>query len=283
MICLGLFAAQETTIRVDVQLMQTLVTVRDANGYLVPELTSEDFTVQFDGEPQRIAHFAYAVDEPVSIGLLIDTSSSMTFALRVALESARAFIDSMRPRDEAFILSFNDATKTLQDFTQDPERLLTALDGMRSVRGGTDLFAAVEAAALKTRKASYRKRALVVLSDGRHSKSGDVESFRQMVRNAEALVYPVGVRGPHPSGIGTWSNDILNAMADESGGRRFAIAPDKYGLVPLQEIENMLMEIMTELRGQYSIGFYPSPGTRPALGKIRINANNRKYRVRHRQ
>jgi Ca-activated chloride channel family protein len=276
-----LFAAQ--TLRVDVDLVQTVATVTNPEGRLVTNLKAEDFIVEYDGVAQNIAHFTLGTDAPVSLALLIDTSGSMAGRLPTALEAASAFILGMKGRDEGLIMSFATDTKVHQSFTQSRSRLFKALAEINSIGGGTDLFAAVQSAAGKTRKGIHPKRALVVLSDGGQStRRGSLTDFRADVRKTEALIYPIGITqewAPDES----WGEKVLDAIANETGGRRFTIRPDDNRKVLVQRFNDVFTQIMTELRGQYSIGFYPLTAARNAPGRIRVRTVDPAYRVRSRQ
>ena len=79
-----LFAQTPTTLRLDVRLVNVVATVTDAEGNFVSNLSANDFTVEEDGVPQKVAHFTQDRDIPVSVGILLDTSGSMDRKIRTA-------------------------------------------------------------------------------------------------------------------------------------------------------------------------------------------------------
>src|SRR5262245_8839349 len=79
-------------LRVDVRLVNVTVTVTDKNGHYVSGLSADDFVVEEDGTPQKIAHFTQDHDVPVSVGIVLDTSGSMERKIRTATDAVDRFI-----------------------------------------------------------------------------------------------------------------------------------------------------------------------------------------------
>src|SRR5258708_6321150 len=69
-------AAQRPSFRTGVDLVLLNVSVTGPGGRHVGDLTADDFAVFEDGHPQSVSFFSRA-DTPLSVSLLIDTSSSM--------------------------------------------------------------------------------------------------------------------------------------------------------------------------------------------------------------
>ena len=67
---------QMPSIKVDVDLVNILTSVRDKRGALIPSLQKEDFTILEDGKAQTIKYFTKETDLPLTIGLLVDVSGS---------------------------------------------------------------------------------------------------------------------------------------------------------------------------------------------------------------
>jgi len=121
-------AEPKTAIRVNVELVNVLFSVRGKNGELVSNLTKDDFTVLEDGKEQAIAQFSRDTNLPLELGLLIDVSRSQTRLMGDEREAASKFISSvMRPKDEAFLLSFGHDTTLEQDFTGSASDMEAAL------------------------------------------------------------------------------------------------------------------------------------------------------------
>ena len=69
-------AQDAISIRVDVDLVNVLCSVRDQRGALVNTLEQDDFILLEEGKPQVLRHFARETDLPLTVGLLVDTSNS---------------------------------------------------------------------------------------------------------------------------------------------------------------------------------------------------------------
>src|SRR3954469_12096626 len=112
------------TIKVDVDIVNVLASVRDKRGGLVSNLEKNDFTVLEDGKPQTIKYFTKETDVPLTIGLLVDVSGSQRNLIEVERNAAAQFFASvLRKKDEAFLISFGEEAELLQDYTQSPKLL----------------------------------------------------------------------------------------------------------------------------------------------------------------
>src|SRR3954447_2746680 len=131
-------AAQDQPIRVDVDLVNILFTVKaKKGGALIPNLEKKNFTIREDGAPQTIQRFSRETDLPLTLGLLIDISSSQERLIGIERQAASAFFSSViRQKDEAFLISFGKSTDLLQDYTNSPRRLSAALQDLRGDGGG---------------------------------------------------------------------------------------------------------------------------------------------------
>src|SRR5262245_55875800 len=90
------------------------VTVQDAGGRLVPNLSSQDFQVFENGRPQKIALFGRAVEPreaehlALDLGLLMDTSSSMIQELKFSQQAAVRFLESIPRARDLYTIFFDD-------------------------------------------------------------------------------------------------------------------------------------------------------------------------------
>jgi VWFA-related protein len=132
-ICIGISAmaiAQDIpTIRVTVDLVNVIATVRDRSGRLINNLSKEDFILEEDGKPQEITNFSRQTDTPLTIGLLIDTSGSQRNMIPDEQMASLQFLNQvMRPnKDGAFVIKFDSQPILLQDLTNSPQILQNAL------------------------------------------------------------------------------------------------------------------------------------------------------------
>ena len=192
-----------TTLKIQAREVVLPVTVRDKHGALVTSLKIKDFTLTEDGRPQTIKSFTRETDLPFRLGLLVDTSRSVSGALENERKAAGKFVDAMLPEkpkpgpgsatDQAFLIHFDREVELLRDFTASRDKLHRELDDMgptraaqndsqgtgssqdssertqgqgRGGRGGTQLYDAIFLACDELMKPKDGRKALVVFSDG---------------------------------------------------------------------------------------------------------------------
>src|SRR4051812_33093894 len=128
------------TIKVDVDIVNVLASVRDKRGGLVSNLEKNDFTILEDGKPQEIKYFTRESDLPLTIGLLIDVSGSQRNLIQIERDAASQFFGQvLRKKDEAFLISFGEEAELLQDYTSSPKLLQAGLNDLRVSSGVTGL------------------------------------------------------------------------------------------------------------------------------------------------
>jgi len=203
------------------------VTVRDKKGALVTSLQMSDFSLTEDGRPQTIRSFARETNLPYRLGLLVDTSRSVSGALEEERKAGGKFIDQMMPAepkasagkgDEAFLIHFDREVELLQDFTSSREKLHHELDEMgashqsrndpqgpettgderdhRQGRGGTQLYDAIFLASDELMKSKDGRKALVVFSDGVDRGSKDtLNDAVDAADRANLVVYTIYFKG----------------------------------------------------------------------------------------
>jgi Ca-activated chloride channel homolog len=117
---------RDSTISVDVNLVMLHVTARDAKGNFVAGLQKDDFHVFEDGQIQNIRVFQHD-DVPVSVGLIVENSGIMRPKRKAVTSAALAFVRSSNPRDETFVVNFNERVSLGltpdQSFTADAGKL----------------------------------------------------------------------------------------------------------------------------------------------------------------
>jgi len=185
---------QSFRFRSGVELINVTATVTDASGRFVPGLRQDDFVVYEDNQPQSVTHFS-ADRVPVSLGVALDTSSSMAGEKIDAARSAidRFLYDLLDRQDEIFLYRFSNDPVLVQGWTTDRQVLSRALNRMIP-NGGTAMYDAVAAAVPLAQTGQFRKKALVVISDGNDTSSATgIRDVQQMIRESEALVYAIGI------------------------------------------------------------------------------------------
>ncbi|MCL6544980.1 MAG: VWA domain-containing protein [Bryobacteraceae bacterium] len=299
---LGLTAAQPPeqlpTIRVDVQVVNILCSVRDSKGRLVPDLTKEDFLVSEEGKPQEIRYFSRQTDLPLTIGLLIDVSGSQKNLLETEKRTADQFFTKvLQKKDLAFLISFGPDAELVQDSTNSIPLLRRALDSLRIrqdfsgvYRGpvptvtrprGTVLFDAVYLASVEKLRHEVGRKAIIVITDGVDigSRVKLSEAIAE-AQKADAIIYSIHYADPRAYGFPAYGvaagESDLKRMSEETGGRLFRV-DRKYTL------ERIFSEIEEEMRSQYSIGYVPvvapTPGTYRRL-EVRVRQKGMKVQAR---
>ena len=191
-------AGQGFQFRSNTDLINVTVTVTDANGRFVPNLTRDDFVVYEDGRPQSVTQFD-SDRVPVSLGIALDTSGSMAGEKIQAAQAAlnKFLFDLLGKNDQVFLYRFDSQPQLIQGWTSDRAAVSRAL-GTAQARGGTALYDAVAEAIPLAQKGAERKKALVVISDGEDQNSRlALRDAQQLIRESEVLVYGIAI---DPSG-----------------------------------------------------------------------------------
>src|ERR1700722_3227539 len=134
----ALLLAQDdsATLKVEVNLVNILFSVRDKKGGLVGNLSKDDFKVFEDGKEQEVKYFNRETDLPLTIGLLIDVSASQMNLIEIEKNAAYQFFGSvLRKQDLAFLISFGEESELLQDYTNSPKLLRAGLEGLHVSSG----------------------------------------------------------------------------------------------------------------------------------------------------
>jgi VWFA-related protein len=247
-------------IRVDVDLVNILCSVRDSKGTWAQGLTRDDFEVREEGRPRPVTHFAADTDSPLTVALMIDVSGSVASILDIEKAAAKRFLDEvLRPGDQAMIGGFSSTIPIWQDLTGSRDRLQAALErvddrqdylteGVRP-RGGTLLYDAVDLVASRKLARLSGRKTLILITDGLDNGSQrGVEEAMQAAQRADAVVFAIHyVPESHGSVDG---KRPLERLAGPTGGRVFSVSSK----MPL---ERVFAEIADEMRHQYSLGFTP--------------------------
>ena len=192
--------------RSGVELINVTATVTDDEGRFVPGLRKEDFRVFDDNVPMEVSHFS-SDRVPVSLGIVLDTSGSMTpDKMSSARGAIERFIGMLGGDDEMFLYRFANVPELVQGWTKDRRQMNRAL-GAVFAGGGTAMYDAIADAIPLAQSGQNRKKAIVVISDGNDtSSSTSVAEVRELIRQSEVMVYAIGVdgrfqgytRGPRP-------------------------------------------------------------------------------------
>ena len=216
--------------RTGVDLISVPATVTDENGRFVSNLRKEDFVVLEDGKPQEISQFD-SERVPVSLGIALDTSGSMLGEKLAAAQAAlnRFLVDLLGPQDEVFVYRFDIKPYLLQPWTTDRIAAGRAL-GQVQARGGTAIYDTVAEALPLAQRGTRRKKALVLISDGNDTSSSmALPELHRMIREAEVLVYAIGIDASGKSG-GSYSSptSTSGSSGSSSGGVKTIPVPSAF-------------------------------------------------------
>ncbi len=256
---------------VDVVSVELPVSVLERGDTPVENLSRDDFTVFEDGAVQEVTHFSLNRDLPVRLGLVLDTSGSMSETLPTVQTVVMGFLRNLlRPTDRAFIETFSDQPDLLAPFTADFITLENALLALYPDRA-TALYDAVITGLFQFSGVRGRK-AMVVLTDGEDTASkADFEDVLGYAQRNSVTIYTIGVDLPLSKMVARWQ---LNKLAEVTGGRSFFVS----GRSDLDRIYGIIDK---ELRTQYLLA-YTSNSTKPLgeLRTIKVEVNRPRVQVR---
>jgi VWFA-related protein len=246
-----LFAQESpTTFRSEVALVNVLFSATDNKGRLVEGLTKDDFQVFENKQAQKIEYFSNPLkgsEIPLTIALLVDTSASIKKSLDYEKDTAaRFFKEILRPdKDLALLIQFDSEVNLVQDFTQNPDDLLNALNSLKA-GNSTALYDAVYLASEEKLKNETGRKVMVVITDGEDTASKvHKEEAIEAAQKGDILIYGIGVR----SDPGDTNFGVLEKFAKETGGKFFSPK------AKLSEIQDAFQSIQKDIQGQYSLAY----------------------------
>jgi Ca-activated chloride channel homolog len=239
------------TISVNVDLVVLHATVRDKKGGFVSGLKETDFHVFEDRVPQTIRLFQHE-DVPVAVGLIVDNSGSMRRKKKDVTAAALTFARSSNPKDEMFVVNFNERVSfglpNTELFSANNSELEHALNGIPA-NGKTALYDAIEAGLAHLKEATLDKKVLVVISDGGDNASH--HTLRQVlasVARSDTIIYTVGLFDESDEDR---NPGVLKKIARATGGEAFL--PNE-----ISQVVQICGRIAEDIRNQYTIGYLPS-------------------------
>ena len=186
----------EFKISTDVDLVMLHAGVKTTNGVNVSGLTKETFRIYEDGIEQKITEFLSA-DMPVTIGLVMDASGSMRSRRPHVITAGLAFIGASNPRDQIFVVNFNDRIRfgLPADLPfSDNRGLLGAALAKDEAQGQTAIYDAMSAALNRLEIGACDRKALIVVRDGGDNRRHiNFKEFMRLVEVSRATVYTVGI------------------------------------------------------------------------------------------
>jgi Ca-activated chloride channel homolog len=278
--------------RVDLDVTNVTVSVRDAAGHLITDLTRDDFMVVEDGRPQDVVVFGNALDGTtveeglgtprrdilaLDLGLLLDTSQSMLKELRLSKEAAVRFLDTIPRARELFTIFFDEEIRISRYDSENQQGLFARIHELKG-GGNTALHDAIATYISRVQGAPGRKT-LVLFSDGEDSRSTlGLPELLDVVRSSSVTIYPIAFSGGFSPGSSRAlrSKVFLQQIAEMTGGQVFSPHSSR-------ELAAIFQKILDELAAQYVLGFVSTnPSADGKFRKLRVYLKRAGLKIRHR-
>ena len=238
-------------LKVAVDLVLVPVTITDPLNRLVTGLEKENFQLFEGSASQDIKSFS-SEDAPVSLGVIFDSSGSMSSKMDRAKDAVVEFFKTANPQDEFFMITFSDEPEVVNDFTSSVDDIQGKLV-FTVPRRRTALLDAIYMGVSKMREAKYPKKALLIISDGGDNHSRYTENeIKALVKEADVMVYAIGIYDRYfQTQEERLGPELLGEIAELTGGRAFTVENPN-------DLADVATKIGVELRNQYVLGYRPT-------------------------
>jgi len=249
---------------IDVRLVELYAAVYDGQGHPVAGgLDGKSFQVMEDGVPQQLRRVETVAETPLRLVTLIDNSGSMVGRIAAARQAALGLLrHTLRPRDQAALISFNRTPRVEVPFTADLYELEEGLDGV--LAGDETALWDSLIYSLFYLNGAKGQRAVLLLSDGMDRTSRfTAEQALESARRSGVAIYAIGL-ALDQGGKGPAAQQ-LSKLATVTGGRAF-FAKDT------TELAGVYSQIESDLRAQWHLA-YQSSNTRTdgAFRSVHVN------------
>jgi Ca-activated chloride channel homolog len=287
----GLAVAAQESIRVDVNLVNVAFSVRDAGGALVDNLSGDDFEVLEDAAPQKIAFFAKSTDVPLTLGLVVDASSSQEHFAKKHDRDLEVFLnDVLGPKDRAFLVGFGNHIRLVSDFSRSGPEMIDAwkryhheskhfpeLGPKEDRQLGTAFYDAIFYPITEKLARENGRRALLLFSDGEdNSSSHDMMTAIESAQGADVLIFAIRYTEKEHGKLtarNQYGIRVMERIAKETGGMHI----DSEHTDP----HTYFRQIADELRTSYELAYYPTnPAKDDTFRKVVIKAKRAGLMVR---
>jgi len=272
--------AQRGRIRVNVNLVNVLVSVLDEKNRPAPDLPREAFQLFEEGVVQKIDKFESETSQPLDLAIMIDSSLSAHKEIGFEQEAAAHFIRQvLRPGDRLSVFSVDEDVRQLAGFSDNVAELQAAVRKMPAGAGTSIYDAVLLGSRALQRRGDDRRRVIILVTDaGETTSTSDFDAARKAAVLSNTLLYTIVIRPvKNENGRNTAGEHALETMTDTTGGAMF------YPDTP-QELGAIFDRIDRELRTQYLLAYYPNPrGPANTYRSILVSVNPATYHVRHRK
>jgi Ca-activated chloride channel family protein len=248
---------------------EVALTVAKPDGSYVDGLGKSDFKLAVNGTPQPLDFFRAFEGSPATVGILVDTSGSMTPKLPQARAAIEQFVNTLDPQDDVFLFAFSNKPYRLQPLTNDHAALIQRLPLLHAY-GQTALFDAIKQGISDLQQSPNQRKVLLVITDGMdNTSSSTANDVVQAAKSSGVLVYSIGIGNPNggPPGqsvtIGPFvmggddmehvDADTLSRLASANGGKSYIIQEVGDGAALKKACEEIANELQD--RHSYAVGF----------------------------
>jgi Ca-activated chloride channel family protein len=273
-------ASQRGRIRVNVNLVNVLVSVLDDKNRPAPDLPKEAFQLFEEGVEQKIDKFEPETSQPLDLAIMIDSSLSAHKEITFEQEAAAHFIRQvLRPGDRLSVFAFDENVTQLASFSDNVAELQSAVRKIPSGAGTSIYDAVLLGSRALARRGTDRRRVIILVTDaGETTSTSDFDAARKEAVLSSTLLYTIVIRPvKNENGRNTAGEHALETMTDTTGGAMF------YPDTP-QELGAIFDRIDRELRTQYLLAYYPTArGPANTYRSIVVTVDPASYHVRHRK
>lgn len=254
-----------------VRTMPLFVSVIDGDGKTHDDVDKSLFRVLDNGAEAKILEVGRAFDQPISIALLLDASSSMTYEISNATQAALAFVRrTLKDGDRCTVFSIRDTPRREIALSSDREAVAKAISGLQAV-GRTSLYDALQSAERELRDEKNR-RAIVVLTDGGDTSSvSGFDEIDALTKESGIPIYFIAYQSGEPAAPQELNR--LNYLAAQTGG--FVTTASA------RDLQAKYSDIEKDLRAQYAITYQISDFVkRNQWRKVRVLVNSKTLQAR---
>lgn len=244
----GSAPAQVPEFTSSVNLVLVPVVITDPLNRMVTGLEKQFFTLSEDNVQQTIKTFS-TEDAPISVGVVFDSSGSMSDKIDESRRALIQFFRTANPQDEFFLVDFADQPRMLCNFTSNIDQIEDSVTFLQP-QGRTALLDAIYLSLAEMRHAKYQRRALLIISDGgdNHSRYSE-RDIERVVREANVQIYGIGLYSATPATQEEINGPaLLDKITESTGGKTFEIHD-------VDELADTATKIGIELRNQYVLGY----------------------------
>jgi Ca-activated chloride channel family protein len=245
------------------------VVVTDQKSHPVTNLQARDFSVFEDGQQQEIEYFE-TEDGPISVGLMLDVSRSMTSKFDMERAAVTEFFRNANSQDDYFAITFADRPRLVATSTRSIEEIQSGL-AQQTPDGNTALFDAILEGRDQMRSAPQQRKALLVISDGgdNHSRH-HLKQIKRLVQDSDVEVYAIYVsdHGPFKTLEGSHGKSWLTQITNATGGETITVDRE-------EKIPEAAAAISREMRSRYVLGYRPAATRKFSRRKIGVQVTPR--------